>query len=221
MTTEWAPPEAEDLYVAWDDDEAPDPNGDAPEVAHRLVRTEREPSAASVALGRLLREARIARETAAAFDAGGDATVILPSSPVADSDLPPAARRIMQRCRAAMWDVEAQQTRVAVTDLLYVGETEAHNRGDVRTPAHEVMYFGVQGVLELPAGVVAAFWATWARKATPGEKPGGNAFESAITWDPLEGRIPSASATDFDEWLAIFAPKPEPKARRSPKEDRA
>lgn len=224
LTNEWAPPEAEDAYVVWDEDETLDPEAERPEasVPSFAVRSTpkhvdpNDPDGAKfLAILLRLKAERAARGT---FDAGGKATVVLPSSPVADSDLPGAARAVMVRCRKAMWDVEAQQTRTSVSPLLFVGQTEKHNTGDLRTPAHEMVYFGIQGVLETPAGVAAAFWATWARKEVPGQKPGGNLFESAITWDPVEGRIPSAGATDFDEWLAIFAPKPKPQARRAKKE---
>jgi hypothetical protein len=218
MAVAWTAPAPEDEFVVWDDDETLDPAADAPEVvrsfAERSVPFSRDPTDPDGSgLRALLRGRRAAREAAGAFDAGGHPTVLIPSSPAADSDLPNAARAVLARCRKALWDVEAQTTRVAVSTLVYVGTTEGHNQGDVRTPAHEVVYFGIQGVLELPAGIAAAFWATWARKEIPGKKAG-NAFESAVYWDPVNGRLPALGATEFDEWLAIFAPRLEKRKAR-------
>jgi hypothetical protein len=223
VTIAWTAPPPEDEFVVWDEDESLDVESDEPEVAvsfheRSKPRTVDHTDPDGSKFAAKLRAMRREREAAGKFDAGGHATVIERGHEVADADLPPAVRRVVQRCRAAAWDVEAQRAATEVAPLLYVGTTEKHNRGDVRTPAHVSVYFGVQGVLDVGNGIVAEFWATWVRDEFPGETAG-NTFQSAVYWDPVNGRLPAIGATDFEEWLAIFAPKPEPKPKRKRKED--
>lgn len=147
--------------------------------------------------------------------AGGEAVVVIPSTPIADDDLPVSARGIARRCRAAGFTVRCQWTLLEVAPLRYVGESDGHDVGDERTPAYERTTWGVQAVLEAPGGRVAAFWATWERADVPGRKSVSNAFAGALCWDPIQHRFPAGTASEFEEWLAIFAPplpKPAKKA---------
>lgn len=196
-------------------DEPLDPNADAPEVAAVIDFSKRtkpkHPSGDDWAA--YFRELRMARMARGAFDAGGQTRVVKATRDYA-ANIPPAAARLVQRVDARGWEVRMQQTFVRVEDLLYVGTTDDHNQGDLRTPQHERVYWGVQAVLEAPAGRAAAFWATWVRADVPGRKPG-NKLESAVYWDPISGVLPALNAGDFEEWLSAFAPKPEPK--RKPK----
>lgn len=149
------------------------------------------------------RERRLAAEAGGPFDAGGE-TYVLESGTCEPGELPAAAKRLAKSLPEQGWDVRCQRTLVEVAPLLYVGDTEKHSKGDLRTPDHERTYWGVQGRLSRPAGVVAWFWATWLRAEIPGRKAG-NVFESVVAWDAATGRWPSAKAGDLTDWLAILA----------------
>lgn len=186
-------------------EEFDDPAADAPEVkvvdySIRSTPKYRDPDMDWPAYFRGIREAREARGV---FDAGGQ-SYVLEAGRCSQEDLPAAARRLVKPLLEQGWDVRCQRTLVEVAPLLYAGDSDAHSKGDLRTPDHERTYWGVQGALVRSAGRVAWFWATWVRAEVPGRKAG-NTFESVVAWDAATGQWPSAKAGDLTDWLAILA----------------
>lgn len=190
------------LDLEYEHDELPDPNADAPEapVDFRIRSTPKHPSDSTWLLEYAKR--RNAGRTEGPFDAGGTITVL--SRELSADGCPPAMRRLIDGL-ADEWVIRCSQSRTVVSDLLYVGNTDEHSQGDVRTPAHEMAYWSVQAVLVAPAGVSARFWATWARKGAAGPKPSGN-FQDVAGWDPVQHEWYSKRAGELVSWLEVFAP---------------
>lgn len=205
-------PDEPDLDYA---DQAPDPNADTALLeAPRYVRTEVAPYASPpeqmAAMWATARELRAAKS--AKVDVGGRSRVTARSSDDV-GEVPRNAGSLGTRLEKAGWQLRMQQSRVRVEDLRYAGSTDEHDAGDVRTPGHERQYVGMQAVLERDGVRIAHFWATWERRQV-GAKPGWK-FLDAHTWDVALGSVFEPSATAFDEWVSVFAPKPE--SKRKPK----
>jgi hypothetical protein len=177
-----------------------DPNADTKLLeAQRYRRTERVPNAgASWDMAGYLAELK---RDAVPFDAGGRRTVIETHYDGAPT-LPSKPAQLVKQLAGTAWTVRLQETRVHVGDLLYVGNTDDHSKGDLRTPEHEEVYWAVQGMLRAGDARVAAFWATWTRNE--GATKPGNKFESAVTWDAALGTQPTDRAGDFASWLEIL-----------------
>jgi hypothetical protein len=200
--------EDELLDLDYGDDEAPDPNADAPLIdAPRYQRTEASPYHEDLPV--MWAAVRAGRKTKAKIDPGGSSRVVH-SSPGYSADPPPAMVRLVKRLEAHGWQWRMLETRVRVEDLLYVGRTEDHDPGDVRTPEHTRRHWFLQAVLVSGETRVAWFKAAWERVGD-----GGNKFDAAFTWDAVTGSAFEPGATGFDEWVSIFAPKPPTKARKA------
>lgn len=191
------------------DDEAPDPNADAPLIdAPRYQRTEVSPYHEDLPeMWDTLRAFRASKQRK--VDAGGRSRVIK-STRDYSADIPPAAARLIKRLQAAGWAVRMLETKVRVDPLFYVGTSDDHDVGDVRTPGYDRKHWFVQAVLEQRGTRIAWFKASWERRGD-----GGNKFDCAMTWDIATGHGFEPGATGFDEWVSVFAPKPPPKARKA------
>lgn len=177
---------------------------EAPAVAFRLVRsTPPYPHPDTARVGEMLRRMRLEREeAAAAFDAGGQVTVLDWDEP---GDQPKPAAQLVGRLLGSGWEVQTQVSVVRIAPTRYVGTTEEHTRGDIKAPSKDVTYYGVQARLVKPAGPVAAVWATWAQTVKPTGKTS-TTFDNAVCWDVAQGQWASDRLKDLAEWLDIFAP---------------
>lgn len=141
-----------------------------------------------------------------------------------------APAQLAKRLTEAGWTVRVQMSRVRVAAVLYInGSPEGtppekyHSAGDVRYPEHELETWCVLGVKRMPSGRLGfACEATWTSK---------QGFVSAETHDPIlkrERRTTSlkprkprdwekeegiTGPLGLNQWLAIVAPKPEPKKK--------
>lgn len=130
---------------------------------------------------------------------------------------PPAPRgpkALAARLEGAGFAVRSVAIGVRLADLLFMGSTDEHDAGDVRTPGHVRYRWDVQAVLCRKGVTIAWCWATWERREV-GPKPG-NKFVDAATWDIVSLRDPEGPGTgrgyevmagDFDDWVSVFAPK--------------
>lgn len=192
------------------DDEAPDPNADAPLIdAPRYTRTEVAPYHEDLpVMWDAVRAFRASKNRK--VDAGGQSRVVRTDKEYI-GDPPPAAARLYARLQAAGWRVRMIATTVRVEELRYVGTTAEHDAGDVRTPMFQRRHWFLQGVLMRGDTRIAWFKADWSKV-----DGGGNKFGSAATWDIATGHGFEPGATGFDDWVSIFAPKPEPKRKKAP-----
>jgi hypothetical protein len=151
---------------------------------------------------------RAGRRSKARLDPGGASRIIRWDKEYI-GDPPPAVARLITRLQAGGWAVRMIATTVRTEDLLYVGQSDDHDPGDVRTPAYDSRHFFLQGVLVRQDVRIAWFKATWERRGA-----GGNAFGHAQTWDVAYGRDWEPGATGFESWISVFTPKPPPKTKR-------
>jgi hypothetical protein len=196
-------PQPEALFLDFNDDPT-DPNAEAREIdAPRYVRTERAPYASDPEQMRPMweaaRESRDAKEVE--IDPGGEVLRIEEN----DLPTPPKPKALVARLEAAGWQTAARAGRVTVGARRYMGRSETHEPGDVRTPEHHVHWWAIRAVLFTKGERIAWLWATWERNDSL-SKPA-NKFESALVWDLVNGRGYEPTATGFEEWVSIFAPK--------------
>jgi hypothetical protein len=199
-------PESADAYVVYDNADTPAPDLDAPLIEHRYERTVPKVTGAPYDLQAVIRERKARDAAAGAFDAGGHVEVVAPGWWCSPDDLPRAPKPIAKRLIEQGWEVRCCASIAYVTPTLFVSATDGHAKGDLRFEEHDDTSWSIQAVMRRGPKAVAAFWATWITKETPGQRPG-TTFKDAITHDLVLGQEYVKKAGEFTDWLAIFAPE--------------
>lgn len=141
--------------------------------------------------------------------------VVFTGRPLPFQLLPQTPRGIAARLVRKGFEVHAQISQTAHSDIVFAKTTEGHNAGDVKTPAHLREHYGLAAVFVHERMLVARLRAFWeARQSKP-------SFAGAHTYDVVQKEeIFHKTATPFSDWLEVFAPKPPPKTpskKRAPK----
>lgn len=208
---EWVPPPPDDEFVVYDGADLPAVDADSVLLDQRYERTTPRDTGTAYDLGAWIRADRARREEAGTFDPGGHTEIVAPSwSPPVD-DLPTKPKALVKRLTGTAWDVRSASGIVFVSPTLFVSATEGedgHGKGDVRYEEHYDTWFSVQAVLRTGPTAVAAFWATWTMKEQVGAKTS-TKFDNVSMWDLVLHSTFTKKATEFEEWLAVFAPVPQ------------
>lgn len=141
---------------------------------------------------------------------------IQPWTPIAPEEAPRSAKGLYLRLAAHGWEPELLHAASLRRATYYVGASEGHNMGDLKKAAHSVDHFALRARLDRQGQRVARALATWAKERPAEGKKTNVLFDDGHSWDLVGGMEFHRTATSFDEWISVFAPKPEPKRRAQP-----
>lgn len=128
-------------------------------------------------------------------------------------DAPRAAKALYTRLAAKGWDMTVYHAVTLHQPELYAGSTDTHAAGEVKTPRHVQDHWALGGYRWHEGSSVARLLATWDKRRIEGKPV---LLDCAHTWDVATGLWWVKTATELEEWVSMFAPKPPPKRKAQP-----
>lgn len=142
---------------------------------------------------------------------------------IAPEEGPQSARTLYKRLIARSWTVDILHAATLHRPVLAASNGKIHQKGEVRKPRHVVDHWAMRAMLWKDGSSVARALLTWDRERVTFEQEAAGAkskpvaFADAHIWDIVTGLDFVRTATELEEWIGVFAPKPPPKVKAQPK----